>query len=684
MLDDYQVYEVFSEQIGTEFSVPQNKLFKRIRQDIGHELLYAVRLGKIRNVELLLKDKEMKYGAQNTRDRKGCTALWRASDKGDIEIFDMLTALPDTDIFLASDMGNSPLYQASYKGHLDIVTRLLNRADLEPDKDVNAPNGHGYVPLFAAAQQNHVAICQLLVDRFPTQTKYRAKDGKTALSFARSAKVKELIQNVLDKYAAANDRAKRIRLARENLPAKYLVDRSTDAIFTLLEGRASSFKGDLDCCVLDEDGNTPLAIALHKGDESYVRNVLEFESEETDEFDVVNRSNVYGHTALHILAQLPCASCGEPLPGWITDTIIEKTTDINSGDVDGFTPLHLAAASNNIGLVSSLLGATTIDLHSRCRYRRRTPLHIAAASNSADVVKMLLTAGANAKLFDKDGCQPSALASNPRVAATFTAYKQAVRMQAAGVGGIVDLNSTLELLLADMDKDSGVYNDSDSEGHSIDSDQLRDAGRMQPSVAPSPAETLVRLRRSTTVVALRGVRPKHFLHHQQPQSAAVNRAADDEQQQQQQQEGEELRVSSAVRPVSCSWPRAGSVSPPHHRGVVASALSPSPAVAAPLSAEDMEVLKRLATPTTVTKQLARSKFVRPQSAISMGSKPLGGSSSPLLAKIRPISAAHTLLRTTSTAVLGMRRQWMRKGQRVHIDDQGNTVLSNTPPLVGWK
>jgi ankyrin repeat protein len=689
MLDEYQVCEVFNEQIGTEFHVPFNKQFKRIRQDIGHELLYAVRLGKVRNVEQLLNDAEMNDGAQNTVDKRGCTSLWRASDKGYIEISDMLLKLIDTDIYLANNLGNSPMYQASYRGHFDIVLRLLNRAMLEPDKDIHAPNKRGYVPLFVAVQQDHFEICKLIVDRYPTQTKYKAKDGKTAISFAKSDKVKELIQNVLDKYAAAKDRVKRIRFAKENLPVQYLVDRSTDAIFTLLEGR-SSFGGDVDCCVIDEDGNTPLTIALQTKNETFIRNVLGFESEETDEFDVVNRANIFGRAALHILAMLePPIDAQQQLQlsGWIVDTIIEKTTDVKSDDVDGYTPLHLAAATNNVALISSLLGCTTIDLHARCRYQRRTPLHVATAEGHADAVKLLLTSGVNTKLFDKNGRRPVNLSTNPRVLAIYTAHKQAVRMQEAGAGGAMnaDLGSTLEVLLADMDLEGGVYNDSDSECRSIDNDDEedeKDGGeneeerRLKKEQAAS--ETLARLRRSTAVVAGRGVRQK-YLHF----------SADPDLQRQL------LQQQAAL---SCKWPRAGSVSPPREpRPVSAAAVVVVAAVGdaaeqpvalpPPPSAEETELLRRLLTPTMVSKQLARSKYRRPQSATAAHSPPASGpqrASSGLLAKIRPISAAHTLLRTTSATVLGMRRQWLRKGQRVHIDDLGHTVLSDTAPLVGWK
>ncbi len=65
------------------------------------------------------------------------------------------------------------------------------------------------------------------------------------------------------------------------------------------------------------------------------------------------------------------------------------TADINSGDADGWTPLHIAVHAQNRTLTKALLDHSDIDVNARNKWRS-TPLMLAANSGNLDIVEQLL------------------------------------------------------------------------------------------------------------------------------------------------------------------------------------------------------------------------------------------------------------------------------------------------------
>ena len=77
----------------------------------------------------------------------------------------------------------------------------------------------------------------------------------------------------------------------------------------------------------------------------------------------------------------------------IADWLIEKGADVNAADKAGMTPLHVAAAADNVEAVASLARAG-VDLNGRNpKDRGKTALHYAAINGSLRVAEFLVDAG---------------------------------------------------------------------------------------------------------------------------------------------------------------------------------------------------------------------------------------------------------------------------------------------------
>lgn len=92
----------------------------------------------------------------NTVDPSGRPGLFIALQEGSLKVAEVLVAWPKTNVEWRSPKDESPLMMAAFKGHKEMVRKLIAR-----DAHVNKT---GWTPLHYAATAGHVEIIELLLE----------------------------------------------------------------------------------------------------------------------------------------------------------------------------------------------------------------------------------------------------------------------------------------------------------------------------------------------------------------------------------------------------------------------------------------------------------------------------------------------------------------------------------------
>ena len=147
----------------------------------------------------------------------------------------------------------------------------------------------------------------------------------------------------------------------------------------------------------DEDGKTPL------------QHAIQFAGKDRDNFDIikillkagaqVNKpANIFGYTALH------WAASNIFTPVATVEILIKANANTEAKDMDGNTPLHVAAKNNRPDVIKGLLDAGA-EKNAQNHYGY-TPLHFVASRVSPQApaaMRTLLEAGADPEIKDTAG-----------------------------------------------------------------------------------------------------------------------------------------------------------------------------------------------------------------------------------------------------------------------------------------
>ena len=175
--------------------------------------------------------------------------LTRAARKGNIQMVRRLLEIPGIDVNAENTQGHIALVNASYKGHTEIVWRLLDAG-----ANVDAHDYRGWTALLAASAYNHLTTVKVLIERGANvNTPKSDSDRRTALALAAAAGHLEVVRFLLDNGAivdaAGTDDVTPLMLATET--GHY------DIVKMLLESGA-------DVNVKDEFGDSSSMLAVKK------------------------------------------------------------------------------------------------------------------------------------------------------------------------------------------------------------------------------------------------------------------------------------------------------------------------------------------------------------------------------------------------------------------------------------
>ncbi|XP_034033197.1 ankyrin repeat domain-containing protein 27 [Thalassophryne amazonica] len=342
------------------------------RDDQGYTPLHVAAVcGQTQLIELLVD----KGAPVNATDYHTLTPLHLACQRG-YQGVTLLLLHYKANADAQDNNGNTPLHLACMYGHEDCVKALVYydaqtcRLDLQNDKEDT--------PLHLAARWGYKGIIQALLEN-GASTDVLNKSKETPLQCALNPKIVELLEST--QILRHHSRVSSISHSplTSDCSSRCSSVSSTSSLSSETKPEAERVR---------HREVEKLLRAVADADVEMVRYLLEWTDEEEEE------------GALHpeVLLCHPLCQCPNCAPTQKASVLQAGALGVNCSNVDGFTPLHVAALHGHLVLVTLLIrhGA---NVNAR-NTQNATPLHLASQNSHVQVVRFLLEC--NAKLNKKD------------------------------------------------------------------------------------------------------------------------------------------------------------------------------------------------------------------------------------------------------------------------------------------
>ncbi|MGB6065389.1 MAG: ankyrin repeat domain-containing protein [Desulfomonilaceae bacterium] len=335
-------------------------------------------------IEALLKSGGAKQGALLRQER-----MLDAANAGDLETLKVVLA-KKTDTNFRDSHGDTALILAVRQGHRDAVEALL-----EHGADVEMRDGkENKTALMWANLREDKEIVKLLLQK-GANPQAATKDGKTPFSVAASKGDKEMLSSFFKEgrkidTASLNKAFLQAAIDGRTEVAESLIDGGADVNAKGILGQTALFSASTpkfvklllekgaDVNALDEDGSTPLMVAIREG-RTELTGIL------TENGANINSTTKDGQTPLMMAS----------LKGYteIVRDLVEKGAHVNARDKDGLTALSFPCAFGRIDLVKFLVerGADVNVKPSQ----GEGPVATAYHNGDIDMFKLLLEKGAD-------------------------------------------------------------------------------------------------------------------------------------------------------------------------------------------------------------------------------------------------------------------------------------------------
>ncbi|XVF76569.1 hypothetical protein PTKIN_Ptkin13bG0276200 [Pterospermum kingtungense] len=247
----------------------------------------AQMMGTLSGAEFDAEVAEIRLAIVNEVNELGETALFTAAEKGHLDVVkELLQYTTEEGIALKNKSGFDPLHIAASQGHEDIVRVLLDH-DPGLSKTVGQANA---TPLISAATKGHTAVVKELLSKDPSLLEISKANGKNPLHFASRQGHVEIVKTLLDKDPQLARRTDKKGQTALHMAVKGV---SCEVVRLLL-------KADSAIVMLpDKFGNTALHVATRKKRTEIVNELLHFPDTS------VNGLTRDGRTALDIAESLP-------------------------------------------------------------------------------------------------------------------------------------------------------------------------------------------------------------------------------------------------------------------------------------------------------------------------------------------------------------------------------------------
>ncbi len=324
----------------------------------------------------------------NARDLSGITELYKAAHAGHLTVVRFLL---DSNANVNAGEGSSPgtpLHAAADAGNKAVVELLLSRG-----ANVNAKDHNDATPLHQAAAKGYQAVAQVLLAKGAEVNARNRRDGATPLHHAVGGNHRAMVELLL-----ANDAEINAEGPRGITPLFTAVMRGRLELASLLLEKGSAVNAT------EETGATPLAWAVRNNDPNMVKLLLSKGADPNAKDGQANTplTSAIGPLFQRTVDPVPAKSPEVASLREIYDALVARGAHLK--DVKAPPAIMQASELGNIEQVSQLL-ELGVGVDSRF-LEGFTPLHAAAASGKTNVVELLLAKGANVNVQDESGNTP--------------------------------------------------------------------------------------------------------------------------------------------------------------------------------------------------------------------------------------------------------------------------------------
>ncbi|XP_062711314.1 uncharacterized protein LOC134289471 [Aedes albopictus] len=358
-------------------------------------VLVAAKNNEWEMVKMLI-DKDSKYFADYKIANKNGETLIHFAARDNMEMVKILIDDYAADVNAQDNDGNTPLHVAAKHSEWEEVKKLIGR-NSEYFGNYKIANDDGQTLYNFAEESGNMEIVQMLIDDYAADVNAQDNDGNTPLLLAAKIYKWEMVKMLIDKDSKYSADYKIANNAGQTLIHFAAESGNMEIVQMLIDDYAADVNAQ------DNDGNTPLLLAVKRYKWEMVKMLIDKDFKYSADYKIANNA---GQTLIHFAAEKGGVE--------IVKMLIENyAADVNAQDNDGNTPVLLAAKQYDWKMVKILIDKESEYFadHKIVNKNGETLIHF-AARNNMNTVKMLIDDYAvDVNAQDNDGNTPLLLAA---------------------------------------------------------------------------------------------------------------------------------------------------------------------------------------------------------------------------------------------------------------------------------